>query len=790
MLRGPKTPLKVKENESGCPDQKEKASREQKSCKVTKSKVIRPSKKENFTDGNQPQPPKRALKCPKSPKQNLGPPQGGGGSCFGVLREDVLSEPPLHTKKDFSSSPAAPLGNDFTAPERDKVEGKADFGLSEQRNKADFAAVISAELGIPQESFGKRPTGASPKSLKFRRRSTIGLRGSPENNSLIRYLAQQRSSRQREAFTQISPFPPANVRSLKDKIDAFQASFESLQESEGEPGLSHLGKGGSSQDKAPFKKEPNLEQWNEKFMLGNRGAAWKENFNKNGSKKSRSELRICSILSPVTVTDPAAAKEWVYEQPNPIKSLETVLTGDILEKGHGPRCEHGDAASDPSTRKAEGVGGESLAMLGGSQGPVTPLGTRNIASSDLCHSSSLLRSILKKTPGRELRDSPKEYSKSAIDRGGDESAAISNCVKTFETLQIEPTDTQSSKTPKKKKVTFGEVLSPEIFDQSLPANTPLRRGASPRQSPWARLGLSEQPLPVLDLGWDEEGVEPLPEFLEGSAAAVENAEVAETDKPDMITPSPTKRKFSDAEGDFDTSEHFQQGKDTPCEKESSSLLEKDELQGHLTGLEVLDQQEGAQRAKDSVRADPARRRRSSSSAFCFPPAEDLETPGADAALCCFRLEEALAGPLQGSSSSTELRVRRSMRLSRGASEGLAWIQLPPEPPKQPPKSRRSSSSSTSILAGAENIHHREQTLLPLPAPGKENESSAPLTARRGRRRSLCEATAPETHWAPTQRRRSTNSVCGKDRSNQKHSEAAETLELRLRDVSGISDFLK
>lgn len=42
-------------------------------------------------------------------------------------------------------------------------------------------------------------------------------------------------------FWQISPFKPANVRSLKDKIDAFQASFESLQEAEAEAGPSHLG---------------------------------------------------------------------------------------------------------------------------------------------------------------------------------------------------------------------------------------------------------------------------------------------------------------------------------------------------------------------------------------------------------------------------------------------------------------------------------------------------------------------------------------------------------------------
>ncbi|NWI72042.1 CDCA2 protein, partial [Dryoscopus gambensis] len=143
-----------------------------------------------------------------------------------------------------------------------------------------------------------------------------------------------------------------------------------------------------------------------------------------------------------------------------------------------------------------------------------------------------------------------EYSNSAIDRGGDESAAVPNCAKAFETLQTERTEGQSSKTPKKKKVTFGEVLSPEIFDEALPANTPLRRGASPGcpQGPRAGPGLSAEPLPLLDFGLDEEGVEPLQEFLEGSVAAeapspAENAEVAESGRPDMITTrSSTKRK--------------------------------------------------------------------------------------------------------------------------------------------------------------------------------------------------------------------------------------------------------
>ncbi|NWU86800.1 CDCA2 protein, partial [Onychorhynchus coronatus] len=169
--------------------------------------------------------------------------------------------------------------------------------------------------------------------------STIGLRGSPENNTLIQFLAQHRSKRQKEAFTQISPFKHANVRSLKDKMETFQTSFESLQEAEGEnglPGLPHLEdsqEGGSSQNKVPFKEEPDLEQWSEKFMLDNSGADWKENCRENVTRSSKSEPRSCSILSPIPgVTEPAAPKEWVYGQKTPPESLETVATGDTLER--------------------------------------------------------------------------------------------------------------------------------------------------------------------------------------------------------------------------------------------------------------------------------------------------------------------------------------------------------------------------------------------------------------------------------------------------------------------------
>lgn len=50
-------------------------------------------------------------------------------------------------------------------------------------------------------------------------------------------------------------------------------------------------------------------------------------------------------------------------------------------------------------------------------------------------------------------------------------------------ITTEETERQSSEKPKKRRVTFGEALSPEIFDETLPANTPLWKGATPIRHP-------------------------------------------------------------------------------------------------------------------------------------------------------------------------------------------------------------------------------------------------------------------------------------------------------------------
>ncbi|NXL11624.1 CDCA2 protein, partial [Mesembrinibis cayennensis] len=117
-----------------------------------------------------------------------------------TLKGDMVGEPtlPLNSKENFSRSRPVSLGDEcYLTPSRVKAEEKSDCGIPEthSKNPVDFTTVTIAEFGITQESFTERSLGKSPASLKFRRRSAIGVRGSPENNTLIRYLAQQRSDR-------------------------------------------------------------------------------------------------------------------------------------------------------------------------------------------------------------------------------------------------------------------------------------------------------------------------------------------------------------------------------------------------------------------------------------------------------------------------------------------------------------------------------------------------------------------------------------------------------------------
>ncbi|XP_057270668.1 cell division cycle-associated protein 2 [Pezoporus wallicus] len=588
-------PLKVKENESACPEGKEEAvcpdlSKGHKICKVTKSKVIKASKKEKVSDWNQAQLQECALRYSTGLGKESCHKKEQDGSCQytwsfpDTPTRDVVIEPPLplNSKENLSRSRPVSLGGEcYFTPNRNKAE-ESNCGISKKREKnVGVAAVTTGEFGITQENFTTPSLGKSPTPLKFRRRSTIGVRGSPENNALIQFLAQQRSNRKKAAFAQqVSPLKYKPARSLKDKIDAFQASFKSVQEAEAETGSSGLSQVdaafqgmGSPQNKVCFTEEQNLDQCNEKVMSDDNGADLKENPRQNLTSSSKPDTEILSPCQDASVTEPAAAvsKERVYEQHNPIESLETVITKDVLETGHDSSCEHitkdvtSNVMSDLSRRDVSFAEEPSLGMCDESKAAVTPQHLGRGSLPEHGESGSLLRSVLKKTL-------TKEYS-SGIDRGGRESLAVSSCAETFEAVQTEKTETWSSK-KLKKRVTFGEVLSPEIFDEALPANTPLCKGATPvrlqSSSPSARPSLLEEPFPQLNFDCSNECIEPLQESLEGSVAAedllpVETAE-AESDKSDKTETPSAKRKCStiSEETDFSISKTTsnQNAKDT------------------------------------------------------------------------------------------------------------------------------------------------------------------------------------------------------------------------------------
>lgn len=589
---------KVKGNESRNTEEKEETSfsdlsKDQKICKVTESKATMASEKENLSDGSQVRLQKHTLKYSKVLEKESYHSRKDA-SCplaecsFDTLKGDVVGEPswPLNSKEKFSRSGPGSLGDECCLlPNRDKAEEKSCCGIVEkQRRKiVDFATVTTAEFGITQESFTSPSIGKSPNALKLRRRSAIGVRGSPENNALIQYLAQQRSNRQKETFTQhASPFKLA--KSSKNKISVFQTPLKSVQEAEGQMDFSGLSQASGasqeadcSQNKVPFTEQCSLDQQSEKSVSDYSGADLKENLKQNLTYGNKPDSKMCTVLSShqdVTVTEPALSKEWAYKQHNPIEYSDAILIRDILETSHDFSPDHiskevrSNVISDLHRKKVN-FAELNLEIHDESKLPVTPLRMGSASVNEHTQSGSQLRSVLKKTPLKELMDCVKEYSTDTVGSGGRGSLTGSE-VKICEALQTEKTEQYSSEKPKKKKVTFGEDLSPEIFDKTLPANTPLRKGATPvrhpgsqSNSPFTRSGLVEEPLSQPNFDCDDQCVEPLEELREDSVAAedvspVENTTevtavaaesayclVKESDKSYAIpTRSSTKRKSS------------------------------------------------------------------------------------------------------------------------------------------------------------------------------------------------------------------------------------------------------
>ncbi|XP_072259057.1 cell division cycle-associated protein 2 [Pyxicephalus adspersus] len=299
----------------------------------------------------------------------------------------------MHTKKYHwgknDGSKAADLVESGDLVERMITPRKenecSDWRIGEPNTPMDFSKATVDDFGISSESF-TNCVGKSPRSLhKHRRRSTIGVRGSPEMNFLIRQIALQRSNRKEKAEPLTNPFMSPRNSALKVKMSSFQNAFQAVEENE-------------------------------------------------GTGFSEKEERNCD-----------AAERKVPEVKN-----EEIQPVPSSARGQKRKVMFADSFSPPSKK--------TICRIQSAESECRP------------SSGQALRPVLKKTPSKFsiCRDEPGDQRVSFLVPETSE-----NEDNTFFKKPV------NDSVKKKKKVTFGRELSPELFDKTLPPDTPLRRGSTP-----------------------------------------------------------------------------------------------------------------------------------------------------------------------------------------------------------------------------------------------------------------------------------------------------------------------
>ncbi|XP_047405234.1 cell division cycle-associated protein 2 isoform X2 [Sciurus carolinensis] len=368
------------------------------------------------------------------------------------------------------------------------------------KSPLNFSTVTIQQLGITPESFVKSPSEKSSSYLKkSRRRSTVGTRGSPETNHLIRFIAQQRNLKnaKRSPFSHDSPFQGSpglyrNVNSLKERISAFQSAFHSIKENEKMtdcPEFSEVEGGSETAGLTNMEGLGECQQsgFSEKLSCKRRRISLQSS---PDDKLSNGERRVMDLQILSVDVDRMCAAEASADLPEKSSELGSSQPGCVVKESFCclvlPEASSGCKVSDwvegtgsndavlPDTLTAEASSNTVLEV----KSPTTTMSRRDIPSTE----TFVLRSVLKKPSGKLFAENLQEHHDNLCDDLIHPSliSDLSNCCK-----ERKAEDQENFKTPaflsvrKRKRVTFGEDLSPEVFDESLPANTPLRKGGTP-----------------------------------------------------------------------------------------------------------------------------------------------------------------------------------------------------------------------------------------------------------------------------------------------------------------------
>ncbi|XP_069340890.1 cell division cycle-associated protein 2 [Eulemur rufifrons] len=365
------------------------------------------------------------------------------------------------------------------------------------KSPMNFSTVTVEQLGITSESFVKNSSGKSSSYLKkSRRRSAVGARGSPETNHLIRFIAEQQNLRTakkspwaRDSPVQGSPALYRNVNSLRERMSSFQSVFHSIKENEKMADRPELSE---AEDIADLTKKEDLSEcqqsgFSAELPSKRRRISPESNCDENQTDTEGKvvDLQIFSIDTDRTCAPETSA--YLSQKSSELVSTqsgasveESVPLTELTEASSGPKvadCVEGRGSSDalsPDTFTAD-VSPDSVPDFGSPAAPVCRGGLPS-------HETFVLRSVLKKPSVRVFTESLQEYCNNLCD-DKTPSSFISNLANCYKERKVE--DQENCKAPafintrKRKRVTFGEDLSPEVFDESLPANTPLRKGGTP-----------------------------------------------------------------------------------------------------------------------------------------------------------------------------------------------------------------------------------------------------------------------------------------------------------------------
>ncbi|XP_053125038.1 cell division cycle-associated protein 2 [Hemicordylus capensis] len=296
----------------------------------------------------------------------------------------------------------------------------------------DFSALLAADFGITSESFAYQLKGQS-KSVthKLRRRSTIGARGSPENDALICYIARQRNTANPSPSWQNSPYSIFEQASpfkqgypfLKDKIAAFQSSFKPLEEIEER--VIHSPFIFQNPKTRPHEPSKSCRGWPCERQAFSKAT---QTLVSADAEITSPDIPVCNILNfseqPLIPCTATVSKAVPALQPNIRKSqclsLETSIprTG-ILKRAHEIQSHcaeeelNSNAASQQSFKKVRFATQRSLEIFDESKPPVTPLQKGHFPPSVLSPDAACLRSVLKKTPvqilPRGIKEEPLDY---------------------------------------------------------------------------------------------------------------------------------------------------------------------------------------------------------------------------------------------------------------------------------------------------------------------------------------------------------------------------------------------